>query len=40
MVELVEKVIPKLSRSRNEDMSKGLDIKVKKDKKKRIIVQS
>ena len=40
MVELVEKVIPKLSRSRNEDMSKGLDVKVKRDKKKRIIVQS
>ena len=39
LVELIEKVIPKLSRSRQEDMSNGLDIKTRKTKNKRTIVQ-
>ena len=37
--ELIEKVIPKLSRNRTEDMSNGLNINVKKTKNKRFIVQ-
>jgi hypothetical protein len=40
MVELIQKVIPKLTRSRKEDMSNGLEIKTKKAKNKRTIVQS
>jgi len=40
IVELIEKVIPKLSRNRKEDMSKGLEIKTKKMKNKSTIVQS
>jgi len=40
VLELIEKVIPKLSRSRQEDMSNGLDIQTKKSKSKRIIVQN
>ena len=40
IVELIEKVIPKLSRNRKEDMSKGLEIKTKKMNNKRTIVQS
>ena len=39
IVELIEKVIPKLSRNRKEDMSNGLDIKTRKSKNKRTIVQ-
>ena len=39
IVELIEKVIPKLSRNRQEDMSNGLDIKTRKSKNKRTIVQ-
>ena len=39
LVELIETVIPKLSRNRKEDMSNGLEIDVKKDKKKTIIVK-
>ena len=40
IVDLIEKVIPKLSRNRKEDMSNGLEIKTKKLKNKRTIVQS
>ena len=40
VLELIEKVIPRLSRSRQEDMSNGLEIKTKKSKNKRIIVQN
>jgi hypothetical protein len=40
IVDLIEKVIPKLSRNRKEDMSNGLEIKTKKSKNKRTIVQS
>ena len=40
IVELIQKVIPKLTRSRKEDMSNGLEIKTKKAKNKRTIVQS
>ena len=39
-IELIESVIPKLSRNRTEDISNGLDIKTKKDKKKKILVES
>jgi len=39
-VEIIEKIIPKLTRSRKEDMSNGLEIITKKTNKKRIIVQS
>ena len=39
VLELIEKVIPRLSRSRQEDMSNGLDIKTRKTKNKRTIVQ-
>ena len=38
--DLIEKVITKLSRSKKEDMSKGLDIKTIKSKNKKIIVQT
>ena len=38
--ELIENVIPKLSRNRTEDISNGLNIKTKKDKKKSTIVES
>ena len=38
--ELIENVIPKLSRNRTEDISNGLDIKTKKDKKKSTIVET
>jgi hypothetical protein len=38
--ELIENVIPKLSRNRTEDISNGLNIKTKKDKKKNTIVES
>ena len=40
ILDLIEKVIPKLSRNRKEDMSNGLDIKTKRSKNKRTIVQS
>ena len=40
IVEIIEKIIPKLTRSRKEDMSNGLEIKTKKGKNKRTIVQS
>ena len=40
MNELIEYVIPKLSRSKQEDMSKGLDIKTTKSNNKRTIVQT
>ena len=39
IIKLIESVIPKLTRNRKEDMSKGLEIEVKKDKKKTVIVQ-
>ena len=39
LIELIETVIPKLSGNRKEDMSNGLEIDVKKDKKKTIIVK-
>ena len=39
IIELIEKVIPKLSRNRAEDMSNGLDINLKKIKNKKYIVQ-
>ena len=35
IIDLIEKVIPKLSRNKNEDMSKGLDIKTTASKNKR-----
>ena len=38
--ELIENVIPKLTRNRTEDISNGLNIKTKKDKKKSTIVES
>ena len=40
IVGLIENVIPKLSRSRQEDMSKGLEINTRKSKNKRTIVQN
>jgi len=40
ILDLIEKVIPKLARNRKEDMSNGLDIKTKRSKNKRTIVQS
>ena len=39
LVELIDKVIPKLSRSRSEDMSNGLKVHVKKDNKRTVVVQ-
>ena len=39
-VELIEKLIPKLTRNRKEDMSKGLDIQTRKSQNKRTIVQT
>ena len=39
IAELIEKVIPKLSRSRQEDMSKGLDIGIRQNKNRKTIVQ-
>ena len=40
ILDLIEKVIPKLSRSRKEDMSNGLNIRTRKSENKRTIVQS
>ena len=37
--ELIEKVVPKLSRNKTEDISKGLQIETSKNKNKRTIVQ-
>jgi hypothetical protein len=39
IVELIEKVIPKLSGNKNEDMSKGLEVKTTQSNNKRTIVQ-
>ena len=39
IIDLIEKVIPKLSRNRTEDMSNGLDINLKKIQNKKYIVQ-
>ena len=39
IAELIEKVIPKLSGNKNEDMSKGLEVKTTKSNNKRTIVQ-
>ena len=39
IIELIEKVIPKLSRNRTEDMSNGLNINTIKRKNKKIIIQ-
>ena len=38
--QVIEKVIPKLTRNRKEDMSNGLDIKTKRSQNKRTIVQT
>ena len=40
IIELIENVVPKLTRNRTEDISNGLDIKTKKDKKKKTLVES
>ena len=40
IVELIKDVIPKLTRNRTEDMSKGLEIKERKNKRKKTIVES
>ena len=40
IINLIELVIPKISRNRKDDMSNGLEIDVKKDQKKTIIVKS
>ena len=40
IIELIEKIIPKLSRNKTEDISKGLTINIKKDREKRILVES
>ena len=40
IIELIEKIIPKLSRNKTEDISKGLAINIKKDREKRILVES
>ena len=37
--ELIEKVIPRLSRNRTEDENNGLDIKTKKDRKKKTMIE-
>ena len=39
IIDLIEKVTPKLSRNRKEDLSNGLDIQTRKENNKRIIVQ-
>ena len=39
IIELINKVIPKLTRNKKEDLSKGLEITTKKTKNKRTIVQ-
>ena len=40
IIELIEKIIPKLSRNKKEDISNGLEIKTKSVKNKKIIVQN
>ena len=40
LIEVIKKLIPKLTRNKKEDMSKGLEITTKKADNKRIIVQS
>jgi len=40
IIELIENIIPKLSRNRTEDISNGLVIKTKKGKKKKTLVES
>ena len=40
IIELIEKVIPKLSRNKQEDISNGLEIKTNTVKNKKIIVQN
>ena len=39
ILELIEKVIPKLSRNRTEDEDKGLNIKTKTDRKKKTFIE-
>ena len=40
IIELIESVIPKLTRNKTEDISNGLKIVTKKDKKKKTLVES
>ena len=40
IIELINKIIPQLSRNKKEDMSKGIEITTKKVNNKRIIVQN
>ena len=40
IIELIESVIPKLKRNKTEDISNGLNIVTKKDKKKKTLVES
>ena len=40
IIELIEEVIPKLTRNRTEDISNGLEIKNKKGKKNNTLVES
>ena len=40
IIELIEEVIPKLTRNRAEDISNGLEIKTKKGKKNNTLVES
>jgi len=39
IMDLIEKVIPKLSRNKTEDNENGLDIKTRKDKKKKTLIE-
>ena len=39
ILELIESVVPKLSRNRTEDISNGLNIRTKKDKSKKTLVE-
>ena len=39
LIQLIKAIIPKLSRNKAKDFSKGLDIEVKKDNKKTILVE-
>ena len=40
IIEMIDNVIPKLTRNRTEDISNGLNIETKKDKKKRTLVET
>lgn len=40
ITELIESIIPKLTRNKTEDISNGLTIKVKKDKMKKTLIES